>query len=378
MYKKYKSLIIVILVVAALLYFNPGSEITIPVEKIDIPSGIGIDLIKDNNGQVKNLLSMSSYTFNEKEKIDSIIVSGSGLTIPATRETRQLQSNHLMFVALQKAIIFSEDMCRSGINDSLDVLFANEYMNNMGWAVVCKGRAVDILKFKVDHYPSSTDFIDGMIENSKEYNFFSDNYKIMDMYVRVGAEGRSLVLPYIEIVNDKIQITGIALFVNDKMVRKIDINDTHVMNMLREDSAKGILELRDSFKKYASLQGKTKRKISCEKSGDKFSFTINLDYSGDLICNTLIEDLDKDPKAISTLEKAIEQKTEEQCQDFINKMQNEYKIDCLELARVACAKYGRRTGVNWDEVISNSDIKVNIKIKITNSGRGSYTATSEN
>ena len=63
---------------------------------------------------------------------------------------------------------------------------------------------------------------------------------------------------------------------------------------------------------------------------------------------------------------------EEMCTEFLDKMKNEYKVDCLQLGWVAAAKYGRDTGVDWDEVVSNSDIKVNVKVHVDKIGRGQY------
>lgn len=53
-------------------------------------------------------------------------------------------------------------------------------------------------------------------------------------------------------------------------------------------------------------------------------------------------------------------------------MQNEYKIDCLELGREAAAKYGRGENIDWDEVVCNSKIQVNVNVKLTGIGRGDY------
>jgi hypothetical protein len=63
------------------------------------------------------------------------------------------------------------------------------------------------------------------------------------------------------------------------------------------------------------------------------------------------------------------------CMDFIGKMQSQYKIDVLELGRVAAANFGRGTGTDWNEVICNVDltnIKVNVNVKVDNMGRGDY------
>lgn len=38
----------------------------------------------------------------------------------------------------------------------------------------------------------------------------------------------------------------------------------------------------------------------------------------------------------------------------------------------AAAKYGRETGIDWNEEVSNADIKVNVVVKIDKIGTGQY------
>jgi hypothetical protein len=42
-------------------------------------------------------------------------------------------------------------------------------------------------------------------------------------------------------------------------------------------------------------------------------------------------------------------------------MQNDYKLDCLALGRVAAAKYGRHTGTDWNKAVSEAEIVVKCK-----------------
>ncbi|MBU3100846.1 Ger(x)C family spore germination C-terminal domain-containing protein [Clostridium sp. DSM 17811] len=58
--------------------------------------------------------------------------------------------------------------------------------------------------------------------------------------------------------------------------------------------------------------------------------------------------------------------------NFINKSKCQYKTDILDLGRIAAAKYGRCKGTDWDKVICNSDIKVNVKFTVDKQGRGSF------
>lgn len=68
----------------------------------------------------------------------------------------------------------------------------------------------------------------------------------------------------------------------------------------------------------------------------------------------------------------MEENVKKNCEEFINKAKCSYNVDILELGRVAAARYGRGTGVDWNKEICNSTIKVNVKVSINTQGRGEY------
>jgi hypothetical protein len=159
-------------------------------------------------------------------------------------------------LGLQKVFIFSEAVATYGINPIADIIFSNQQMNDATWLVVCKGKALDMLKFKVEDAISSSDHIDGLIESSTDQNFMSNQYKLIDMFVRIDSEGRNLVLPYLEIKNNKITITGLAVFKKEKMVANIPMPEARYMNILREDKKNTILQ--KGFTKLISNYGESK------------------------------------------------------------------------------------------------------------------------
>ena len=200
-------------------------------------------------------VAASAYTFTKKDEVSSVILEGIGKNIPDTRSTRQTISSKEFLLGLQKVFIFSEAVATYGINPIADILFSNQQMNDATWLVVCKDKAIDMLKFKVDDAPTSSDHINGMIESSTEQNFMSNDYKVIDMYVRVDSEGRGLVLPYLEILNNKITLTGMAVFKKDKMVAKIPMEEARFMNILRNNKVKGILTLQKDSLHLISTYG---------------------------------------------------------------------------------------------------------------------------
>lgn len=163
-----------------------------------------------------------------------------------------------------------------------------------------------------------------------------------------------------------------AFFKKDKVIRKIDMASTKIMNLLRENNVYGILTLQKTSDKYITYYCKSKRKVRCIKKDDKYTFYIDLSLKGEILENSLYKDLISNPKTMNKFKAELSEQVKKQCNEFILKMQNEYEFDCLQLGQIAVAKYGRHSGVDWDEIVSNSDINVNVKIEVTSTGRGNY------
>lgn len=367
---RFKILIIPMLLLITIVYLNAGVDVA-PVEEIDVVTGVGVDIEEKSKDNILYKVSISRQIFQE-EKTLSDVVDGNGKTLLSTREDRQKKSNKKFVLGLEKVIILSEEFARYSIRTFINTTFTNPHINDKTWLIVCNGKAIDMLKFKVFGYPSSSDYMEGIIKNAKHYNFFPENYKLVDSYVRIDAEGRELSVPYVEIKDGYVEITGMALFKKDKMVTKIGLEEARIMSILKEKHSHGILSILKNPKEYIDYLAKVKRKAKCNKTGDKYEFTIDLDFAGDITCNELYGDFLKKPNENKKFQSDMEKEIEKMCYNFLEKMQKEYKVDCLELGRVAAAKYGRNPETDWNEIVSNSDIKVNVKVNINRYGRGDF------
>jgi hypothetical protein len=104
----------------------------------------------------------------------------------------------------------------------IDVLFRNPTINDIALTAITHKITSDILSLAVPAYPSDADYLEGILSHANEFNFFSDNYKVIDIYVKVDADERTFVLTYIDIVAGRLKITGMALLKKDKMIKKIN------------------------------------------------------------------------------------------------------------------------------------------------------------
>ena len=367
---KIKKLAITIIVIALVIFYFTGIESATSVEEYDIISGFGGDVKIDKTGTVEYSVPYGTYVFPEENVGSTLIRTGRGTTLAETRESRQLYSSRVFLVGDQKMELMNQEYAEKSLAPVVSILFSNPRMNDRSYICVTKDNTGDVLRYKVEGYESSAEFLQDMMINARDYNFFSKEYTILNMYVRLDTEGRNLVLPYIEITDKGLELTGMAMFKGDRMVNKLNMEEARVMNMLRENKVKGILTIEKDSKRYINYYAKTKKKIICNKKDNRLEFIIKLKLSGDIVTNTLYDKLDMNFK--KDFEEKIGRAVEQDCNKFIDKMKNEYKVDFLELGVYGITKYGRDTAVDWNEVISNSDIKVVVEAKVDKIGRGEY------
>jgi len=370
--KKYKNFIFIIILIIFVVYLRAGEERMENIEELEIAVGIGYSVKEDVGGGIKYMLPINSVVYQENGVNVSTVRTGTASTIALTRGERQRKSDRKFFLGTERLYIIDEGIGRFGVTNTIDTLFRNPMVNDDGFCVICKGKSEEYLKYKIPGYDTPVDYITGMIRNAPSYNFFQKNYRIKDVYLMVGSEGRSLALPYIELNEKGVQITGMAIFNKDKLAAILDIEDSKTMNILRSDRGKGMLTIQGNERDFISYYAKCKRKVKCNKEGDKYKFIIDLKFNGDVVNNVMYKKLSSKVEVKEKFEKDMEKKIEARCYEFIDKMKSQHKADCLELGRIAVAKYGRETGVDWDDVISNSDIKVNVKVKVEKVGRGEY------
>ncbi|WPC44247.1 Ger(x)C family spore germination protein [Clostridium sp. JS66] len=366
-----KNLTILLLVVMIGSIYTEKLQVT-PMEEFNISSGFGLDIKKETDSKVQYVAPFSVYQFKEQKGESSKNITGKAESLTETRQDRQLKSNKPLLIGVQRIVIIGEEAADYGILSFVNLNFANPQINDRSNIVVCKGKSEDLLAHTVEGYPSSSDYIEGMIKSANNYNFFPKEYTFLNIYSILESEGRNLVLPYIELKDKDIVLSGMAVFKKDKMAYTLPMEESKIMNMLRLRSGKGVLSLQQSPEEYINYYTKVKRKVRCNKKQDIYQFNIDLIFQGDIVLNTLYKDIDIDKKKEKEIEELLSQEIEKMCNGFLNKMKEVYKMDLLELGMYSVAKYGRESGVNWNKEISDANIKVNVKVKIDKIGIGHY------
>ncbi|OFI01474.1 spore germination protein A3 precursor [Clostridium acetireducens DSM 10703] len=336
------------------------------IENLNIPIGIGYDL----KGEEYDIYILTLE--DEQSDVKAKLRNGSALNIAETREKRSTKSSKKFIVGLEKIYILSEKQSEKGLKTIIDVWINNPQVNDRGLIAVCSGKSKDILMYTKNQSTNAAEYLEGIIKNLNQFNFFSKQFTVTDLMVRADAEGRNPALPYIDITKDGLATTGLALFKGDKMMGKTNLEEAKYINLLKYDKLKGILTIQKNMKEYISFYTKSRKKVKCYKKDGKYNFVINLNLEGDITNNQLYLGLNKDKEKLKKFTKDMEKEVKDDCNYYIDKIQNEYKFDVLGLGKYAAAKYGRKKGIDWNKEVVNSNIEVNVKVKVKNQGRGDY------
>ncbi|KEH97286.1 Ger(x)C family spore germination C-terminal domain-containing protein [Clostridium massiliodielmoense] len=371
---KYSSLkkvyLVGILLIFIISYAIDVSEF-VPIENLDIPIAIGYDFSTKSKKNPMYNVSIAVYQFlTGNQQLNTIVIDGKAESLAKTRENRQTKSNKKFILGSEKVLLINKEVAKKSISPVTNILFNNTYANDTARAAIFNGDTKDALSFKVRGYNSAADYIRGMIDSSINYNFFSSNYKMIDVYTRLEGEGRNIVLPYIEIKDGIFQMTGLGIFNKDKLGYIADSREAKIINLLRENNVSGIVHLQNKNGKNTNLDVLSRRKVTCDKQGDKYKFTINLTLDSEIIENEIYTNVINNPNVTKKIERNSEELVKKVGHRFIKKMQDDIKFDCLELGKVAAAKYGRRTGTDWNKVVCESNIEVNVKVNLKRLGRG--------
>ncbi|MCY6960537.1 Ger(x)C family spore germination protein [Clostridium brassicae] len=365
--KKCKLIIFIILISFCL----NGCYGYYPIEKLGMVVGIGndIDAKLPQNKKPKYSTTFDILSFQGNDKVTSVALPSESDTVYGTINKRQTKENKSLLTGVEQVYLLGEERARYGIKDLIDSFIRDPLRNEHALIAVSKQPTYELFSLKTPFALSPSEHIHDLLEFAHTANFFEEDTDLIRFLTMYNEEGRKIVIPYIEIFNHSFQITGLALFKGDKMIKKVSLDESRLINLIRVSNSSGYLNiLSEEYNDYIDFFGKNKSTVKISKENDRLKYDIFVNLTGTLTINTLAE---KD-KTLSDPDKVGEilaKKLEKNLTNEVHKMQNEYKTDWLDLGQYAIAKYGRDKGYSSDEQFCNSIINVHVNVKVTSMGR---------
>ncbi|SHH47172.1 Ger(x)C family spore germination protein [Tepidibacter thalassicus] len=178
------------------------------------------------------------------------------------------------------------------------------------------------------------------------------------------------LLPYIGIEEGSVQYLGLAVMKDSKLIGTIEQENTSGILYLLADKPKlteVIILPNEEKNKYVIITSLRKRKIKTEYKNNKVIINVNLDLEAQLQYQYYIASIND--KKIKMLEDKLSKKIKNYIVNNFKTSQKEFECDYFQFVKYFKADNPKiYKDINWKKEYLNSDINVNVRVKIKNLG----------
>lgn len=280
------------------------------------------------------------------------------------------QSNWKVYFGDLKGFILGKEFAMHG-TEMLDVLYRNPMLSLTPYMVVAEGTAEEIIKLQpTPSYAGGIgSFFLEMFRNAPKRNFIPDA-TIYNFMLNSTTPGFNPVLPVISAQdNGKIKITGAALFKKNKMVAMVSEEEMQVLTWLRGEKSEGYIPFTltgepPNSRNQINYRCQNKRKVKARLENGVPVFDVEIQLEGSIFEVSGSYQLAGHQLNLEKAERALAQQVKRRCEDFIQDLQHQYRVDAILMGKYARVHWPELVEQDWDEIFCNSVINVEVKANI--------------
>ena len=351
--KKFR-LIIILCLCSLFLVGNVQKRV---IDDVNIATGFGIN---KSNGQLQGSImipvfkadkSIGNFTFSAKGKIPRDLVS----------EMQKTASQPIVAGALDIAF-FGEDLAREGIIQVLDVFLRDPTIGARLNLAVVDGDVNDIFKGNYGDRGNHEYLRQLLEQNMKVHNLPLTNlhFFLADFY----EEGKDAYLPVLKKTkNDLVNITGIALFKDEKLVDILHENKMFYFKLLVDKHTQGSVMVKEKHGDASVKSITSKHKIKL-LNRNPYKFGVHLKLKGYL---TEHQGGNLKKSEVEDLEKQLEKQIVEECTTMIEDFQKK-EIDPVGFGHFAQSRTRNFDFNKWQERYKSAQFKITAEVDIVQIG----------
>lgn len=208
------------------------------LEKVGLTTLIGYDLGNANDITTTAIVRQVSSDFESK----ITILTAESETSQGTRiELNRISSKKIM-AGQMRVVLFSEELAEQGISYYIETLMKNSEISGNVLLAVVEGQTQSLLEYEYDNIVDIGDHIYKQLEQN-----IKGEQMISSTLHEVGYDhysiGKEIALPIVTRNKEQIEISGIALFKEGKMVGTVSAKDSFYVKLIRDNYNIGKLEL---------------------------------------------------------------------------------------------------------------------------------------
>ena len=327
------------------------------VDDVNIEMGVGYDLTEEDQVEGTILIPV----FNPDKKIGNFTFNDTASSTRDLLQEIQRKSGQPIVTGSLAIAIFGEEMAKHGIIELIDSFERDPSIGARVYLVVGEGSAKEILSGNYGNRGNAIHLTDLLTHNTETLNLPRTN--LHDFLVHFYQKGNDPYLPILKKNQDLIDITGIALFKDEKMVDKIPAEKMFYFKMLTDKLSEGVFKGAIGKEEIAIKDIHSKNKYKLTRR-DPYSITIEIkmkgiirEYTGKML----------NPAIIKKIEKELVERTNEECAAMIASFQ-EQGIDPLGFGEFIRSKTRGFDFKKWEDDYKNMTVHIKTDAQITEVG----------
>jgi spore germination protein len=356
-----KKKIIFFLIISLIVAYFGRIEKEI-IDELEIVTAAGFDY----KGHQKIEATASFPRINpDKTVTNETISTTSNLSKEALREINQKSSKPVESGKLEVAL-YNEELARHGMENFIDTFHRDPSIGSRLNLAIVEGKAKKILDKSYGEFDAGT-YIQQLLEHNMEYGIIpTSNFHIF--LSALFTKGKDPILPLLELKGKDLDIKGLALFKDPKMVMEMPQGQLFTFKSIYENLKLAGVKLKTKEKnetEYISIQGiNTRKRFKVKNVYSDPEITIHLKVTGMIREYTGKE---VNSKIIEKAEKLLTKKMSKEAAAMIKRFQKK-NIDPLGFGENVRSRTRHWDEKKWEEQYRNAKIDVKVDVKITEIG----------
>lgn len=349
------------------------------LDTISIATGLGVDAAENEEDvhlilQVGKIKENSGYESGSSQQENSFwVMETIDKGISSAINNLDTESTRTIFLHHNQVIIFGKEQAQKGIKKYVDALSREHQMRMETWVVVADNMAKDILSNAVEQETNSAIGLSKMIEtSSRQYESFS--VRFIDLISKMMEETTSPIIPIVrakpEDQNSKFEITGLAIFKDDKYIGKLDLEKVRGYSWIMDRCKKNSLNV-TTENGYANMNI-TNINLKKDPKITEDELLISIDFKGDINVSEMqgFEGMNSN-EVFSALKKAGERAIKKEILDCFN-YTKELNGDIYGFGTEISRKYPKeweKMKENWNDLYTELKMEININLTVRDTGK---------
>ena len=328
------------------------------IDDVNIEMGVGYD--KKDNGEIEGTIMVP--IFNPDKKIGNFTFSGSAKSNRDLFQEVQRKSAQPLVTGSLEIALFGEEIAKKGIREFIDAFERDASIGARVYFAVADDKAKDILSGTYGTRGNAIHLSQLIKHNTENRNLPITNMHLylFDLY----QEGKDPYLPILKKIEPEvIDITGIALFKDEKMVSELPSDKMLFFKLLTDKFSEGSFKLDVDGKDVSIKDLDSKNKFKLTK---REPYTVDVEikikgilreYTGNIVTPGVVKKIEKE------LENQVNKEATAMIQDF-----QEMGIDPVGFGQFIKTKTRGFDFKRWEDEYKNLTVNVKTDVKITEVG----------